>query len=221
MTRLFHLNFHRLVVASMLFSLLAMAARVAVDRDTWWHLRAGAWMVAHGQVLDHDVFTSAFARQAWSYPAWLSQTTLYLIFERFGYAGLNLLMAMCVVAAFALVYAATSGGVYVRALAVLLGAAASAVTWSAGPHLASLVLGAAFLLILHLFRRHARTQYLNHRQWQFRYQWSPCWRDCSSRCAYVQRRLGYGNLSSSFGRWYTESVDWPPQGCSQPSRSKR
>ncbi len=155
-TQTWQLNFHRLVVAIMLLGLLAMAARVAVDSDTWWHLRAGAWMLEHGQVLDHDVFTNTFAGQPWSYPAWLSQTTFYLIFNRFGYAGLNWLTALCVVAAFALVYAASTGGVYVRALAVLLGAATSAVFWAARPHMASLVLGAAFLLILELYRRRQR-----------------------------------------------------------------
>jgi len=154
--RSFELNFSRLVVAIMLLGLLAMAVRVAVDSDTWWHLRAGAWMLEHSQVLDHDVFTSTFAGQPWSYPAWLSQTVFYLIFSRFGYAGLNLLTAACVLAAFALVYAASTGGVYVRALAVLLGAAASSVFWAARPHMASLVLGAAFLLILELYRRRGR-----------------------------------------------------------------
>jgi hypothetical protein len=144
------------VVAIMLLGVLAMAARVAVDSDTWWHLRAGAWMVTHGHVLDRDEFTSTFAGQAWRYPAWLSQTAFYMVFSRFGYGGLNTLTALCVVAAFALVYAASTGRVYVRALAVLLGAAASSVFWAARPHMASFVLGAAFLLILELYRRRGR-----------------------------------------------------------------
>src|SRR6185295_2753099 len=118
-----------------------------------WHLRAGGWIVEQRQVLTQDVFTSTVAGQSWDYPAWLSQAALYLFFNAFGYAGLNLLTAACVLAAMALVYAASTGSVMVRALAVLLGAAASAVAWAARPDLATLVLAAAYLLILERYRR--------------------------------------------------------------------
>ncbi len=155
-TRKFQLDFNRLVVAIMLLGLLAMAVRVATDSDTWWQLRAGAWMVEHGRVMDHDEFTSVFAGLPYTYPAWLSQIVFYMWYQALGYAGVNLLTGLAVVAAFALVYAATTGDVYVRVAAVLLGATASAVFWAARPHMFSLVLAAAYLLILHLYRRQGR-----------------------------------------------------------------
>jgi hypothetical protein len=147
------LTLRTLVVAITFLSLLAMATRVAVDSDTWWHLRAGAWMVEHRQVMTHEVFTSTFAGERYDYPAWLSQVALYLAYAAWGYAGVNLLTAVLITAAFGFVYATCTGGVYLRALAVILGAAASAVFWSARPHIVSFVLVAAMLYVLDLFRR--------------------------------------------------------------------
>ncbi len=147
------LTFRRLIIAITFVSLLAMATRVAVDSDTWWHLRAGAWMVEHGQPLTTEVFSSTFAGRPYDYPAWLSQSAMYLVFAQWGFPGLNLLTAAMVTLAFALVYATCAGGVYLRAFAVILGAAASAVFWSARPQIFSFVLAAAMLYVLELFRR--------------------------------------------------------------------
>ncbi len=148
----------RLVMAITLLALLAMATRVAFDSDTWWHLRAGAWMVEHRQVLTEDVFSTNFAGSRWEYPAWLSQVCMYLVFSRWGYSGLNALTALAVVAAFVLVYATCPGNVYVRAGAVILAAAASAVFWSARPHIFSFVLAAAMLYVLDRYRRRGINQ---------------------------------------------------------------
>jgi hypothetical protein len=78
---------------------------------------------------------------------------MYLVYAAWGFPGLNLLVAAVVTLAFALVYAASSGAVYLRAFAVILGAAASAVFWSARPQIFSFVLAAAMLYVLDLFRR--------------------------------------------------------------------
>ena len=147
------LTFRSLIIAITFICLLAMATRVAVDSDTWWHLRAGAWMVEHGRPLTQEVFTHTAAGRPYDYPAWLSQTVMYLVFAAWGFPGLNLLTAAMVTLAFALVFATCTGGVYLRAFAVILGAAASAVFWSARPQIFSLVLAAAMLYVLELFRR--------------------------------------------------------------------
>ena len=152
------LTFDRLVVALTVLGLLAMAARVAVDSDTWWHLRAGAWMLAERRILTYDAFSHTFAGQPWEYPAWLSQVALFFIFDQLSFAGLNLLTALCVTAAFCLVFAATPGRLGVRVAAVLLGAIASSVFWSARPQILSLVLSAAFLLVLQRFRQGGRNR---------------------------------------------------------------
>src|SRR5574342_207667 len=142
----------RLVVCLALAGIFAMAARPSVDTDTWWHLRAGAWMVAHRQVLTHDEFSSTRYGQPWINHSWLSQIPLYLLWRALGYAGLNLATAALVTLAFLLVYWQCSGNAYLKAFTLVLAAAVSAVYWSARPQLISFVLAAVFLYVLHAFR---------------------------------------------------------------------
>jgi hypothetical protein len=67
-----------------------MAVRVAVDTDTWWHLRAGSWMLEKGEILRTDPFSLTKQGEPWTYPGWLAQVTLYGVFHNLGFAGLNL-----------------------------------------------------------------------------------------------------------------------------------
>ena len=147
------LTTRRLAVLILFVGLFAMAVRVSVGADTWWHLRAGQWMLANGRLLNTDVFSFTQAGAEWINHSWLSQLPLYLAWALLGYAGLNLLVALVVVATFTLVYRTCAGGEYLRAFVVILAAAASGVYWSARPQMASLVLAAAFALILLRFRR--------------------------------------------------------------------
>jgi hypothetical protein len=142
----------RLVVALALAGIFAMAARPSVDTDTWWHLRSGAWMVEHRQILTHDEFSSTRAGQPWINHSWLAQLPLYGLWRAFGYAGLNLATALVVTAAFWLIYRQMSGSAYLKAFTLVLAAAASHVYWSARPQLLSFLLAAVVTYLLHLFR---------------------------------------------------------------------
>src|SRR5258706_3638803 len=138
--------------------IFAMAFRPSVDTDTWWHLRAGAWMVAHGQVLTHDAFSSTRLGQAWINHSWLSQIPMYLAWRALGYAGLNLFTAGLVTAAFWFVYLQCEGSVYLKAFCLILAAAASAVFWSARPQLTSFLLVSVFAYLLAEYRWRGRNR---------------------------------------------------------------
>ncbi|MBL8055766.1 MAG: hypothetical protein JNK29_03665 [Anaerolineales bacterium] len=146
------LTLPRLVTALTFLAIFAMAARVSVDTDTWWHLRTGQWIMTHGAIPQTDPFS--FTRQGvpWRIPGWLAQAPLYVLFERFGYGGLNLVTAGLVTLTFALVYPACTGHPLLRAFTLVLAAAASGIYWSARPQIVSLVLAAAFALILYQYR---------------------------------------------------------------------
>jgi hypothetical protein len=77
---------------------------------------------------------------------------MYGLYQALGYAGLSLMVAAAVVAAFAFVYAACEGGPYLRAFCLVLAAAASAVYWAPRPHIFSFALAAVYGYILHLWR---------------------------------------------------------------------
>ncbi|OGO11299.1 MAG: hypothetical protein A2Y93_11610 [Chloroflexi bacterium RBG_13_68_17] len=142
------MSFRRLTTSIVFLAVFAMAVRVSTDTDTWWHLRAGWWMVEHGQILREDLFSLTRMGQPWIYPGWLAQIALYGAFAGLGYAGLNLLTAAAVVAAFAFVWRELEGPGLLRAFVLLLAAMTSAVYWSARPQIFSFLLSAVCLWAL-------------------------------------------------------------------------
>jgi hypothetical protein len=133
-------------------AVFAMAARISVDTDTWWHLRAGQWIVENRQVPREDVFSYTRAGQAWEYPGWLAEVPLYLIYRLAGPGGLNLWTAMMVTLTFGFVWQTLSGGPFLRAFVVILAAAAAGVYWAARPYLVTFLLAAIMLWILEKYR---------------------------------------------------------------------
>jgi hypothetical protein len=141
-------SFRRLTILVAFLAVFTMAVRVSIDTDTWWHLRAGAWMVEHRQILSQDVFSLTRMGQPWIYPGWLAQVLLYVVFHFLGYAGLNLFTAATVVLAFVFVWQTFEGPTLLRAFVLLLAATTSAVYWSARPQILSFVLAGLFVWIL-------------------------------------------------------------------------
>jgi len=129
-----------------------MAVRSSLDSDTWWHLRAGQWIVENLSVPQVDHFSYTRMGQSWQYPGWLTEAPLYLIYKFTGPSGLNLWTAIIVTLAFAFVYLTLSGGVFLRAFVVILSAATSAIYWAARPHLVTFLLTAIYLWVLEGYR---------------------------------------------------------------------
>ncbi len=151
-----NLTLPRLVTTLTFLALLAMATRVSTDTDTWWHLRAGQWIVEHQTVPKTDPFSFTFADQPWRYPStgWVSEVVLFELFTRFGYAGLNLFTALCVLLAFVFVYRACQGPALLKAFVVMLAAAVSSIFWSARPQIISFALASVFAYVLYRYRWH-------------------------------------------------------------------
>jgi hypothetical protein len=149
------LTLPRLVVAITFMLIFAMAARVSLDTDTWWHLRTGQWIVEHRAVPAADPFSYTRAGADWRIPGWIVQAPLYLLFASFSYAGLNLFTAFFVTLTFALVYRACSGPPLLRAFALVLAVAVSAIYWSARPQIVSFALAGAFAWVLYDYRERA------------------------------------------------------------------
>lgn len=148
------MTFRQLIIAVTFLSVFAMALRVSVDSDTWWHLRTGELIAEQHTIPKTDSFSFTRAGESWMYPsaAWLSELKLFLLYDWFGPGGLNLSVAAAVTVAFVFIYLALSGGLFLRAFTLVLAAAASAVFWAARPYIASFVLSAVFLWILEDFR---------------------------------------------------------------------
>lgn len=70
------------------------------DSDVWWHLRAGRWIVEHRAVPRVDPFTFGSAGRPWVDLHWLFQLALFQAHRAAGVAGVILLAAGVVTAAF-------------------------------------------------------------------------------------------------------------------------
>jgi hypothetical protein len=142
----------RLVKWVTFLAIFAMATRISMDTDTWWHLRAGQWIVEHQALLRTDLFSYTRYGQPWHYPGWLVEIPMYGIYKLLGPGGLNLWTGLMVTVAFGFVWLTMRGGVFIRAFVIILAAAASGVYWAARPYLITFVLAAVFLWALEDYR---------------------------------------------------------------------
>jgi hypothetical protein len=149
-------SFRRLVVGFTFLAIFAMAVRVSIDTDTWWHLRAGSLIVEEGKILLTDPFSFTRFGQSWKYPGWLAQGLLYKVYEILGFAGLNILTAVFVIIAFVFIWRVLEGPVLFRSAVMLLTGTVAGVYWSARPQIISFALAGVFLWVLHEFVRDRR-----------------------------------------------------------------
>lgn len=81
-----------------------LAARMALlnDPDTYLHIAAGRWILAHHALPLHDPFSHSMPGANWISSEWLAQVGLAAIYDRFGWSGIILLTAGCTAVAAAL-----------------------------------------------------------------------------------------------------------------------
>lgn len=142
----------KLVTWITLLAVFAMAARVSVDTDTWWHLRAGQWMVENRSILQTDLFSYTRGGEPWQYPGWLIEIPMYLIYRAAGPGGLNVWTALMVALAFAFIWRTLTGGPFLRAVAIIFAGTVSGVYWAARPYLVTFLFSAIYLWLLEDFR---------------------------------------------------------------------
>lgn len=170
MTLFQRLTMDRLMIAILFLLMFAMAVRVPVAADTWWHLRSGEYIVEEGVVPQTDPFSHTRLGETWIDHSWGAQVVLYGIFQVFGggrepgasgNAGLALYTAVLATAGMAVVYLMCEGNAYLRAFAVMLGATTAAVFWSPRPHMMSFLFSALILYVLYLYKyRHLNRLWL-------------------------------------------------------------
>ncbi len=122
------------IMAVLVFAAVMWPAALLNDSDTWWHLSAGDWIVAHGSVPHADPFSWTFTGKPWVAHEWLSEVLMSRAFAVAGWPGVMLLTAV-----------AAASGVFLLAREV-----ARHLT---GLSLWLLVLGAAALFGPHLLAR--------------------------------------------------------------------
>ncbi len=136
-----------------LFALLfALATRIPTDTDVWWHIRSGEYTLTQGMIFT-DPFSFTKAGEPWINHSWGAQIILLGVWRLAGDFGLAVYTAALATAGMGLVYRVSSGSVYLRAFALVIGAATAAVFWSPRPQMLSFFLSTVILYILHLHKR--------------------------------------------------------------------
>ncbi|HEY8254607.1 MAG TPA: hypothetical protein VIG39_08195, partial [Rhizomicrobium sp.] len=76
------------------FALAAFAPGLLNDSDTYWHISAGQWMLAHRQLLRADVFSYTAAGAPWHTQEWLAEILMALAWKADGWKAIHLLFAV-------------------------------------------------------------------------------------------------------------------------------
>ena len=128
-----------------------ISLRPVADRDVWWHLRTGEWIVQHGAVPHVDPFAAEGTAKAWRASSWLFETLLYELHRRLGLAalaGYALVLALaCVLALQRLSTRESRGPITALALPALALAAVGPLL-GPRPALASILFYAIELIVL-------------------------------------------------------------------------
>jgi hypothetical protein len=135
----------------LLFGLLAMTARNAIDPDLWWHLRTGQWIMETGHVPHSDPFSFTRAGHAWISHEWLSEVVFYELWKHAGAAALIVFSAIITTAGFMLLYLRClpqAGPGHWAAAATAFGAVAAAPSWGVRPQMFTFALASLLLWLL-------------------------------------------------------------------------
>lgn len=132
--------------------LFALATRIPTDTDTWWHIRSGEYTLTQ-EMIYTDPFSFTKAGEPWINHSWGSQLVIYGVWQIAGNFGLALYTAALATAGMYVIYRMCDGNVYLRAFALVIGAATAAVFWSPRPQMFSFFLSAVVLYLLYLYKR--------------------------------------------------------------------
>ncbi|MGA7631490.1 MAG: hypothetical protein WCB11_12030, partial [Terriglobales bacterium] len=137
--------------AILLFGLLAMTARNAIDPDLWWHLRTGQWIVESGHIPHSDPFSFTRAGHAWISHEWLSEIIFFELYKHAGAPALIVFSAIITTFGFMLLYLRCLPGGQNRhwaAAATALAALASAPSFGARPQMFTFTLASLLLFLV-------------------------------------------------------------------------
>ena len=148
------LTFDRWLVAVALALVCAAGALMGVQSDTWWQLRTGQLILTSGQIPTNDSFSSTVRGGPWPNHEWLAQVLFAQAYAAGGLPALWLAGAALVTLMWYGLAQLCEGPGRVRAIALLLGLGGHSVIWSVRPHLFSLALAVAALLLLPRQRWH-------------------------------------------------------------------
>jgi hypothetical protein len=138
----------RLFVVILWCGLLILPVHEVVDPDYWWHLRTGQQILQQRSLPHNDIYSFTSIGKTWITHEWLSEVVMYSVYQMAGHAGVLLMFALVVAAAFGIAYRRCPGKPFVAGFAVLLGALAGMPTLGARPQMFTVLFASIFLAVL-------------------------------------------------------------------------
>lgn len=145
---------NRLAFFVTITTVFLMSARVPIDSDLWWHLRAGEETYRQLSPLTHDLFSMTRNGVYWTNHSWLSQVILYLMYQGSGYLGVGLYTSLATTITMGLLYLQLKGPGVFRAFLIALACVVAAPTWSPRPQILTQLLLVVVIAIT--AQRHTR-----------------------------------------------------------------
>src|SRR5207244_921866 len=128
-----------LVLRWLLFTaIFSLAAVPPLDPDLWWHLANGRLIITTGSIPHLDLYSFSAAGHPWVMHEWLSDLSMYLLFQAGGLPWLVAVFAGVVTAAAVCLYLLLRRTGLTASAAVVLtlvGALAGSTAWGARPQL--------------------------------------------------------------------------------------
>jgi len=146
-----------LVLRWLLFTaIFSLAAVPPLDPDLWWHLANGRLIITTGSIPHVDLYSFSAADHTWVMHEWLTDLSMYLLYQA---GGLPLLVAL-----FAGVVAASAVCLYLllrrsnlhptlSAVLTLIGTLAGSTAWGARPQLLNMLLTGVLVVGLGYYQR--------------------------------------------------------------------
>jgi hypothetical protein len=148
------LTFDRFLLIAVLLTVFVIAATMGTQSDTWWLLRTGELILRTRHIPTTDIYSSTVRGGYWPNHEWLAEVLFYACYALGGLPLLFLACAALTTIAWYGLARLAEGPDWVRALALLAGAAGQALIWSVRPHLFSLALLVVVLALLRARRFH-------------------------------------------------------------------
>ena len=147
------LTTERTAIIIVFLLLFAMASRVAVDPDMWWHIRLGQHIRETGESVYADPFSHTHTGVVHKNHSGLAQVLIYVCWSVGGHLGMTLFVSITAVGGMLLIHQAGRGSIYMQGFVLVLGAACASAFWSPRPQMFTFVLAATLLLLLKRLKR--------------------------------------------------------------------
>ena len=147
-----------LVAGAIAFAFVVFPSDLLNESDTYWHIKAGEWMLKQGEILRTDPFSSTMTGKPWHTQEWLAEILMAASY-RFGWVSIHLIFGICVASAAAITafFIRQRVDLFLATLITTLGLACTTGSLLARPHLFTLPLLALWTMGLVKAREAGRT----------------------------------------------------------------